>query len=53
MGEHESLQVPDLFVREDHPELALDELGHLLAEEVGVQGGRDVASSLDALVLLV
>ena len=47
------MQVSDLLVQEDHPELALDELGHLLAKEVGVQGGRDVASSLDALVFLV
>ena len=35
-GEHESVQVLHLLVREDHPKLALDELSHLSAEEVSV-----------------
>jgi hypothetical protein len=39
--------VLEAVIRQDGPELVLDELGHLFAEEVGVLGGGAVATPFD------
>ena len=52
-GEHQILEVADLLVRQGDPESVLDELGHFFTEEGGLLGGRGMAPSTDALVLLV
>lgn len=44
----EGRNILDPIVREDGPELVLDELGHFFSEEVGVFGGGAVATPLDA-----
>ena len=41
------------MVREDNPELVLDELSHLFLQEGGMLVGGVVAASADAFVLLV
>ena len=50
--EHEFLEVSDHVVGQHRPELVLDELSHLFAQERGVQSGRRVAAFSQAFVFL-
>ena len=50
-GELKVLEVTNEAVRQEDPKLALDELGELFAEEVGMIIGRLVSPTLEAGVL--
>ena len=45
-------EVLDLVVGQDHPEAAVDKIGHFLAQEFGVLGSRLVTPTCDAAVQL-